>query len=130
MIRRLLLAMVLVLGTSMVSHAGTLVCGPFYGGPGQTTAVVYVFNAGPNPITFQSREMISQFDGLVPITNDLSGTTLNPGVVSGWAAGINDNQGYACRLRFNETAECLSAVLEMRDASGHVLASKPFRAVR
>lgn len=131
MIRRFLLAIVMVLGTSLASHAGMLACGPIYGNTSQWLAVVFVYNAGSTPVTIQSKEIISQLSGVLPLRGDALGTTLNPGVATSFDAYVANNCGHAARIIVDGSAESVCAVLEMRgggDAS--ILANTPLRPIR
>ena len=58
MISRVLAATVVLLGTSVVAHAGELSTGAIFGGPAQTRAVCYVFNARLVPLTINSSDAV------------------------------------------------------------------------
>ncbi|TAN51984.1 MAG: hypothetical protein EPN21_05210 [Methylococcaceae bacterium] len=124
-----------LLGTSAVSHAdGTsavaLASGALSGGPSQSVAACYIFNAGTTPITFVSRKIHSQFDGIIGETfYDDCGTTLAAGGVCGIGSNISNNQGYACRVLIakGNKPNIVRGVMEIRDSSGNVLANSELR---
>lgn len=127
MIRRVL-AVTVLLGTSVAVHAGTLASGALSGGPSQSVAACYIFNAGTTPITFVRRNIHSQFDGIIGgLFYDDCGTTLAAGDVCGTGNSINNTQGYACRVRIVGSTRNVRGVMEIRDGSGNVLANSDLR---
>jgi len=131
MIRRLLLAMVMVLLTSLVSHAGMLACGPIFGGGSQLYAKVRVFNAGTTPVTFLSKQILMYPNVVVPLTQDsCPGNVLDPGAQCDFMANIQYNHQHAARITVDGSAEAVCAVLEILPANSPPLISTPLRPIR
>ena len=120
---------VALLGTSGVSHADTLASGALYGGSNQTVAVCYIFNAGIRPIAFVSRNIHSQYDGILAIGTryyDDCGTSLVPGGVCGFSHTIK-NQGYSCKVTIKDSTATVRGTMEIRDTNNLVLANSELR---
>jgi hypothetical protein len=130
MIRKLLLAIGILLTTSMVSQAGMLACGPIYGGTNQQVAIVRVFNAGTTPITFLSKEILEVPNVVCPITGNWLPDILNPGEQGAFQANIAWNLQHAARLQVEGSAESVCAVMEIRTSAGTISVSMPLRPIR
>jgi len=130
MMRQVLVATIALLGESMVAHADILAAGGLYGGPTQSVAVCYVFNAGTAPVTFSGQQVIrGQLNN--PLATDMyyddCGSTLGAGRVCGIGVKIKANQGYACMVGINGSKENVRGGMETRDSSGHVLSNSELR---
>lgn len=121
MIRRFLLAMVMVLGASMVSHAGMLAGAPIVGNSYQNRAWVILYNAGTTPVTILSKEIILQPNVVLPIAGEyfLTDNILQPGHTCSFYANITHSQAYAARVKVDGSAEALCGVLQLRDDSNN-----------
>lgn len=108
-----------LLGTSGVAHTATLASGALSGGPTQSIASCYIFNAGTTPIAILSREIRSQFTGTIGGRfYDDCGTTLAAGDICGIAHHMNNTQGYACRVSMVGSKKNVRGIMEIRDAAG------------
>jgi len=125
MLRRVLAATVLLLGSSVAADAETLATGAVYGGSTQNRATCYVFNAGSNPIHFMSKQIIRQDGTIVSLTFD-NCTTLAGGRTCGIFANIVNNQAYSCKFVFPESKADVRGVLDIR-AGGTVLINSDLR---
>ena len=129
MIRQVLSATVVLLGTGIVAHSGDLSTGAIYGSPAQTRAVCYVFNARQVPLTINSIKIFQQFGGGTPLPtngNDcltVFNNILPPGEMCGFGAAINNDRGHSCIVDVQGSVARVRGVLEIRDAFDAVLNS-------
>ena len=121
MIRKLLLAIGILLSTSMVSHAGVLAGGPLCGGSGQCYAFVMLYNAGTTPITIVSKEISTRPDTILPIASDTlpPDNILPPGVSGRFYAYIQEAKMYAAKVTVEGSAEALVGVFQIRSSSNN-----------
>jgi hypothetical protein len=125
MILRLLVATVVLLGTSVVAHATILASSSIYGGTIQDTALCYVFNAGTTVIHFTSNQIIRQDGVSLSLTFD-NCSTLGPGDTCVIAAAIGNSFTHACKFVFPESKTNIRGSLEIRDG-GTVLTNIELR---
>jgi len=57
MMRRVFATTAILLGLSVSAHADILAAGAIYGGPTQTVATCYLFNAGTGPVTVVTNQI-------------------------------------------------------------------------
>ena len=60
MMRRTLAITAMLLGLNTAVHADILAAGAIYGGPTQSTAACYIFNAGTGPVAVLSNQILRQ----------------------------------------------------------------------
>ena len=134
MIRKLLLAIGILLSTSMVSHAGVLAGGPLCGhGTDQRYAFVLLYNAGTTPVTIVSKEVIALPDVILPIANDNipADNILLPGHFGRFYCNITGSASYAARVTVEGSAEAVSGAFQIMGGSpNHSLAEVPMRPIR
>jgi len=119
-----------LIGTGVVAHAATLASGALSGGPGATVAACYIFNAGTDPITFKDPRIQLHAQFAPPSSSfyyDDCGATLAAGAICGIGVSILDNQGYACSVHFIGDKGTVRGVMEIRDATGRVMANSELR---
>jgi len=126
MMRRVLAATVLLLGTSVVAHAATLASASIHGGPTQDSAFCYIFNAGTTPITFVSKEIIKESGTSLSLTFD-NCSVLQPDETCLFFTSIVNNKTHACKVRINEKKTNVRGVLEIREGGATVLSNSEAR---
>jgi len=113
MIRRVLAATVLLLGSSMAAQASTLATGGVYGGNTQSVAVCYLFNASSNTINVTTNQIIRQDGTSVALASD-NCSALAAGASCAISANITNNQAYSCKFVFPESKGEIRGVLDIR----------------
>lgn len=121
MIRKLLVAIAILLSTSMVSHAGVLAGGPLIGHSTQTYAFVMLYNAGTTPITIVSKEISTRPDIVLPIADDTlpPDNILPPGTSGRFYANIQGSKMYSAKVTVEGSAEALVGVFSIRSPSSN-----------
>jgi hypothetical protein len=127
MLKTKLLIAASVLALSPAIHADTLASGAMYGGPSQTNAVCYIYNAGTGPVSINSRTL-SREPGVVlaPFYNNC-GVGLAAGKSCGFAANVVNNAAHFCRVVVSPSGADVRGTIEMRDAQGRVLTNADLR---
>ena len=99
-----------------------ILAGVGYGGPRQTKAVCYLFNAGPGNVNITSKSIHPEFGtSLTASVYDTCGTSISPGNVCAFVANIPTGGGNACRIVLSPSGANVRGRLELRDVSGEVL---------
>ena len=108
----------------------TLAGGALFGGPSQTRAICYFYNAGNQAVTIKGMQIRDRFGTIKPLViNECgpSGSSLGKGVSCGIAANIVNNLPHSCKVRVDPSKDEVRGVLEIRDGSQNVLQSIDLR---
>jgi hypothetical protein len=120
-----------MLVTGSTAHAQQiLAAGSIYGGPAQSRAVCYVYNAGTTTLSLSGLQITSQAgDALTLVVNECAarGATITPGAACGFAADIATNQAYSCKALVAPSKTNARGVLEVRDLGGRPLQNVQLR---
>jgi hypothetical protein len=114
--RRVLAMTVLVLGFGVTAHAATLAAGPMFGGPSQTIATCYLFNAGTEPVIVVTNQILREGS---PASNrslapDLCGETLAPNSSCAIQANIDNLAAHICKFTVSPSAATVRGGFEVR----------------
>jgi hypothetical protein len=104
-----------------------LAAGSLFGGASQTTAVCYIFNAGPNVVALTAINMLNAEGSPLTLTVHGCGASLPAGQSCGIAASIAGNQTYSCVASFPKNPLNMRGIMEVRDSSQSTLANTPLR---
>jgi hypothetical protein len=114
-------------GASLAAHADIL-AGVGFGGPRQSQAVCYLFNAGPGAVNITSKSIHPEFGNTLPtLVYDTCANSLAAGNVCAFVANIPSTGGNACRVVLTPSGANVRGTLEIRDSSGEVLNSMGLR---
>ena len=119
-VKKVLFSMSVLLGVITVARADILAAGAAYGGPTQTSAVCYVFNAGPGPVSITSNLIIREPNVSLVLSFDTCGV-LAAGASCGTAVPIVNNLAHSCRMIVSPSGADVRGSFELRDSSGRVL---------
>jgi hypothetical protein len=100
-----------------------IMAGVAYGGPQQTQAVCYLFNAGDSSLSIRSKSLIPEppFGTTpFPLTYDTCGPSLAAGGVCAFVAQLTFNGGTACKVTISNSKDVRGA-LEIRNSSNGIL---------
>lgn len=117
--KKILVAGVVLFGMNSAVNAAILAGGAMYGGPGQATAVCYLYNAGATAVTISSKTISREFNVPLGLTVDNCGAALSAGRSCGFATPIVNFAAHFCKVVVSSKAN-LRGVFEMRDAAGNV----------
>ncbi len=125
--KQLVLSLVVALSSAGVAHAEqTLAAGSLYGGPSQTRAVCYIFNAGPT-VNIVFMDMYDQNGVTVPLDIRQCGGPLATGQSCGIAGNITNNSTYSCSANVTPGKTNVRGILEVRDANQNSLTNIELR---
>src|SRR5262249_22749311 len=85
--------------------------------------VCSVFNADETAITIKSKEIIGQFDSPPNFYYDDCPKSLSRGKICSYAANIENNQQYGCRVTFLGSKRSIRGSISFTDQAGAVLTS-------
>ena len=120
-LKKVLFSVFVLLGVITVARADILAAGAAYGGPTQTLAVCYVFNAGPGPVSITSNLIIREPNVSLVLSFDSCGV-LAAGASCGIAAPIVNNLAHSCRMIVSPSGADVRGSFELRESSlGRVL---------
>ncbi len=127
--RRLALGLVMALGSGSAVQAGSaqiLAAGSLYGGPLQTRAVCYIFNAGPSA-NVVGIDIYDQNGVPVRKVIDQCGGSLAFAQSCGVAGDIANNSSYSCIAQVLPNKSEVRGILEVRDANQNSLTNIEMR---
>lgn len=112
---KLLLGMTIgIFGPVSIANAQVLVSGVGYGGPTQTNAHCYLWNAGPRTVTYRNfRIMNFRGQALPPTANTCNGLIL-PGSVCEFAANVVARTAYICSAEIPTDIGLVRGLLDIR----------------
>ena len=119
-IKKTVFAVTALLGLSAAAQADILAAGASYGGPTQSSAVCYVYNAGTGPVTVTSNLIVREPNVALPLAFD-SCAALAPGSSCGIQAFIVNNLAHSCRMTVTPSGADVRGTFELRNGSGEVL---------
>ena len=126
-VKKVLFSVFVLLGVITVAQAEILAAGASYGGPTQTLAVCYVFNAGPGPVSITSNLIIREPNVSLVLQFDSCGV-LAAGASCAIAAPIANNAAHSCRMIVSPSGADVRGSFELRESSlGRVLNSLELR---
>ena len=117
----------ILLSIGAVANADTLAGGAIYGGPSQTTATCYLYNAGTGPVTVTTNSIIRR-GTLTPLTltyDDCS--TLAAGATCFIEANIENGSAHSCRMVVSPSGADVRGSFEIRNSSAQVLSNTELR---
>ena len=120
MLCRILITMVLLLGTSLAAHAEILATGGVWGGPTQVGASCIIFNAGTTSITFQTAEILTDDGTPVALATNTCDTLL-PNRSCTIAATITNITAHSCKVSFDGSSTFIRGVFDIRRNDGVIL---------
>ena len=116
--------MAALLVAPLSSHAGDdIMAGVAYGGPQQTQAVCYLFNAGNNTVSIPSKSLIPEppFGTTpFPFVYDTCGASLAAGGICAFVAQLTFNGSTACKVALSNSKDVRGA-LEVRNSTNGIL---------
>ena len=115
-----------LLGINTAVRADILAAGAAYGGPAQTQAVCYLYNAGPGVVSVTSNLIVREPNTALALTVDNCGA-LAAGSSCGIAANIVNNMAHSCRMLVSPSGADVRGSFELRSAAGAVLNSVEMR---
>ena len=119
-VKKVLFSIYVLLGVITVAQADILAAGASYGGPGQTSAACFLFNAGTGPVSVTSNLIIREPNVSLVLTFDSCGV-LAAGASCAIAVPIVFNLGHSCRMIVSPSGADVRGSFELRDSSGRVL---------
>jgi hypothetical protein len=126
---QLVLGLAIAIGSGSAVQAGSaqiLAAGSLYGGPTQTRAVCYIFNAGPSA-NVVGIDIYDQNGVPVPKVIDQCGGPLAFGQSCGVAGDITNNSSYSCIAQVRPNKSEVRGILEVRDANQNSLTNIEMR---
>jgi hypothetical protein len=110
-----------ILSLSGVAQAADiLAAGGLFGGPGQKSAVCFVYNGGLATATITPPRIYGPTGFALPPTSNNCGTTLAPGTICRVAVAV-DNLPYSCRTSVSPAKTDVRGMFEVRDVNDVVL---------
>lgn len=106
--------------TVYAATIGGMLTGVLYGGPNQSQAVCYLFNAGDVPVTI-TKSFVPEYGTAPNIIYDSCGTLVAAGKVCAFAAIIPAIGGNACKVTTPALTPTLTGSLEIRDVNQWIL---------
>jgi hypothetical protein len=123
---RTLIVLVALLTMAGAANATTLAGGAIYGGPTQTTAVCYLFNAGNSTVSVSGSEIVRQNTGPVPLAQNNCGT-LAAGGICAILANVGNVGSDACKFVISPDGAAVRGTLEIRNSGSTVLQNEELR---
>jgi hypothetical protein len=120
-----LAAMIAMMSPSV--QADVLAAGSAYGGPSQTQAVCYIYNAGTGPVSITSRNIFREPNINLALAYVGCGGVLAAGSSCGIAANVANNVAHSCRFVVSPSGADVRGTFELRDAAARVLQNSDMR---
>lgn len=119
--KKALLLTVALFGINFSARADILAAGAAYGGPSQTVAACYVYNAGAGPVSIVSRSIFREPNVAQALFFNSCGAALAAGSSCGIAANIVNNAAHSCRFVVSPSGADMRGSFELRDGTTRVL---------
>ena len=106
--------------------ADILAAGGLFGGPGQTSAVCFVYNGGLTNVTLTPLRIYGATGFALPPISNTCGTTLAPGTICRVVVAV-DNLPYSCRTSVSPAKTDTRGMFEVRDVNDVILQNMALR---
>jgi hypothetical protein len=121
-------AIAILTGLGDAAHADIYAAGPAYGAnPTGGVATCRVINVGTTSVNITLRQVITNTNGILPLSSDSCGGLVAPGKNCAFSAPVSGNFALSCRLFVSGNDPQISGTLDVQNPIGTVRVVVPMQ---